>query len=510
MSVKFFPHIPSKKPIFRRSIHGGARVAIVGILMMMSLVMLVRLSHATSNFGEASDMFTIGAGARALAMGGAYTAVSDDASAPYYNPAGLAYLDEHQAMLMHAPLYLNTSYNYIASANPFGDKWGTLALSDAMLLSNKIEARDEFNNLTDGNASLQNNSIMASYARKVLRKVAVGGNVKFIQQKIVGFSGSTLGVDLGVMYKPFHFLNVGASLQNANSPSIKLRETPDVYNPIRRVGVSSEMLKGRFVLSADLIKTGKESAVTAAGVEYTPMNLFSLRAGFNDNKDYTFGMGLRLKKLRIDYAFSNADLGILNKVSLTYAWHNIYKTEIQPPMREGRAVYPLSGFENQVVFRAIVPEHTVASWSLTISNAEGKEVRTLKGDMRPNDKIVWDAKNEIGEPVVDGTYNYDFVVNYKNGKIWDVPGKIEMALPKRVNEEVIDMNMGLNGARAHELTDVDVARREAEKSMTIVEPAVKAPDVSMPPAAAEQAAPEQESAPTTEKEPEAATAEPAQ
>src|SRR4051812_23561970 len=90
---------------------------------------LADLAQAAS-YGEASDLFTIGAGARSMAMGGAFTAVADDASAPYFNPAGLAYLDEHQLMVMHAPLYFDSSYNYLSSANPFGDKWGTLALSD--------------------------------------------------------------------------------------------------------------------------------------------------------------------------------------------------------------------------------------------------------------------------------------------------------------------------------------------------------------------------------------------
>src|SRR5688500_15546910 len=80
--------------------------------------------RATAKYGQASDLFNIGAGARSMAMGSAFTAVSDDASAPYFNPAGLAWMDEHQLMAMHAPLMLDSNYNYVASAHPFGDKWG--------------------------------------------------------------------------------------------------------------------------------------------------------------------------------------------------------------------------------------------------------------------------------------------------------------------------------------------------------------------------------------------------
>src|SRR5690242_8033218 len=92
--------------------------------------------HAGSSYGQASDIFNIGAGARSMGMGSAFTALADDASAPYFNPAGLAFQDEHQLMLMHAPLFLNSNYNYLSSAHPFGDKWGAVAISDALLLSN--------------------------------------------------------------------------------------------------------------------------------------------------------------------------------------------------------------------------------------------------------------------------------------------------------------------------------------------------------------------------------------
>src|SRR3989338_3372926 len=89
--------------------------------------------HAAATFGQASDVLNIGAGARSMAMGSAFTGLSDDASAPYFNPSGLAYLDEHQLMAMHAPLFLNSNYNYLSSAHPLGDQWGSVAFSDALL-----------------------------------------------------------------------------------------------------------------------------------------------------------------------------------------------------------------------------------------------------------------------------------------------------------------------------------------------------------------------------------------
>ena len=69
------------------------------IATILSLVCLIKIpGQASATYGQASDIENIGAGARSMAMGGAFTGLSDDASAPYYNPAGLAFLDEHQAV----------------------------------------------------------------------------------------------------------------------------------------------------------------------------------------------------------------------------------------------------------------------------------------------------------------------------------------------------------------------------------------------------------------------------
>ncbi len=409
-------------------------------------------AQAAASYGQASDLFNIGAGARSMAMGGAFTGLADDASAPYFNPAGLAYLDEHQIMVMHAPLFLDTNYNYIASANPFGDKWGSLALSDAMLLSDGYQIRDKFNSVTDSNGSLNNSAIFGSYAHKVTQKISAGVNAKFIQQKVGGYSGSTLGLDAGFMMRLAPVFSLGVAFQNLNAPSVKLRTDADPYRPVTRLGLASDVFRGRLTLTADLIKASHESNQYAAGAEWRLNRLFNLRTGFNGNRNYTLGMGLNLKKLRVDYAFSDSDLGAFNKVSLTWAWHNIYKTEIEPPMKEGRAIYPLAGFENQVVFKTDVPSQMVARWTLRISDGEGKEVRTLQADLRPPEKITWDAKNAIGEPAVDGVYKYDFTVFYKNGKQWQNSGDLKLALPDHERKEVIDMSLQLNGSKENEMT----------------------------------------------------------
>ncbi|MFN0118215.1 MAG: PorV/PorQ family protein [Elusimicrobiota bacterium] len=413
-------------------------------------------AHAGGSFGQSSDIFNVGAGARSMAMGGAFTGLADDGSASYFNPAGLAYLDEHQLLAMHAPLFIDTHYNYLSSAHPFGDKWGSVAVSDSLLLSDGFQVRDAFNNVTDKNGELRNNVIFTSYARKIRPKLSIGANIKLIQQKVAGFSDGAFGLDLGVLYKFHPLLNVGASIGNVNSPEVKLRNEADVFKPITKFGVASEVLKNRLMLTGDYIKLSNQDNLYAVGAEYKLHKFVDLRTGFNANKSFTMGIGLNLKQFHVDYAFSDTDIGAFNKVSFTWAYHNIYKTNIEPPIKEGKAVYPLSGFENQIAFKTTVPQHTVISkWSLLIKDAEGKDVRTLEGDLDAPNPIIWDGKNQMGEPVVDGEYNYAFLVTYKNGKSWSIPGDLLLTLPQRQNEEIIDMNLRLNGAQSSEAIPVN-------------------------------------------------------
>ena len=88
-------------------------------------------------------MFILGAGPRALGMGGAFAGIADDVSASYWNPAGLSLLEHRELGVMHVTLYEETVYDYAAAAWPILDL-GTIAVSGIRLGSTGIEFRDQF------------------------------------------------------------------------------------------------------------------------------------------------------------------------------------------------------------------------------------------------------------------------------------------------------------------------------------------------------------------------------
>src|SRR6185503_1785693 len=88
--------------------------------------------------GQAGSFLAYGVGGRALAMGGAYYAISDDASAAYWNPAGLAQLQRKEVTTMQATLFASTKLTYFGYAHPL--KGGsTFALSMTQLASTGFE-----------------------------------------------------------------------------------------------------------------------------------------------------------------------------------------------------------------------------------------------------------------------------------------------------------------------------------------------------------------------------------
>ncbi len=317
-----------------------------------------------------ADFLTLGVGARALAMGGAGTALSDNAYAPYWNPAGLGQLTRYEVSFMHSTLNGEDAYDFVSYIHPLkkrgaiGVSWLRVGVDDIPITSlpvisrpvgpeNRPEVVGSFNN-TD-NAFL----FAHGWGLPALRGIHLrfGGTLKLLYMS--GYRSTNAiggGADVGIIAmtnpeKSHRFmLGVQASdafttklYWNTPPPSADLTSHTETILPHLKIGIATihslSIFRSTLILALDTyIQNRGQSEVEVpqgspvelhAGVEWTLFDLLALRVGMAERsgsleniRQLTAGVGLNLRFVTgagagLDYAFANHPaLGNSHRISL--------------------------------------------------------------------------------------------------------------------------------------------------------------------------------------------------
>ncbi len=159
--------------------------------------------EASSMVGvRAAEFLEIPVGARGIGMGSAYTAVADDISAMWWNPAGLGFLESAEFMCTVVDYTLDLTYTYLAGAVPISD--GRITLGGFI---GYLDIPDEeITTITspNGTGSFYNSydvQIGGSFAINLSDRFTTGINVKFIHQDFFqDISSNAMGFDAGGIY----------------------------------------------------------------------------------------------------------------------------------------------------------------------------------------------------------------------------------------------------------------------------------------------------------------------
>ena len=150
---------------------------------------------------RAAEFLTIPVGSRGVALGGAYTALADDISAVWWNPAGLAFLSKPQLFLTVANQPLDVNYTYAAAASPLlegkfvmGGFMGVLTMGEQEITT---ITQPEGTGATFSSYSMQAG---ASFAWNFSDRASAGINVKAVHEDIAGNTQGTVAFDLGTNY----------------------------------------------------------------------------------------------------------------------------------------------------------------------------------------------------------------------------------------------------------------------------------------------------------------------
>jgi hypothetical protein len=167
--------------------------------------------------GSAGAIFLkLGVDGRAIGMGEAHTALTDNVNGLYWNPAGIAGLRAPQLAVMHNFYFLDMHHDYLGFASPMGRK-GSVGLSATYWTSGTIMGMDE-NALPTSEFSAWDLAVGLYYARRLSRHISAGGGLKTVVEKNEDEGGSALAADFGVILKPsMTDLSFGVTVQNLGS-----------------------------------------------------------------------------------------------------------------------------------------------------------------------------------------------------------------------------------------------------------------------------------------------------
>jgi hypothetical protein len=258
-----------------------------------------------------------GVGARAAAMGEAYTAVVGDQTAAFWNPAGVAALQRKDFVLMHQKSIQGINQAYGGWA--YGNQKRGLALSLGVYSVGGFEARTEPTLEPLGTFGVYDLNAGVSYAQRFGQHTYFGFNVRALHENIDSESAWGVGVDLGVLYQPgIQGVMVGVTYRNLGRMERLDQERTPLPRTVR-FGASYE--HHALMVSGDFRMPNKGSSGANVGLEYAVKQHLFLRGGFmtgHDTRSWSLGLGVTRKNWRVDYAFVpvSAGLGGAHRVAL--------------------------------------------------------------------------------------------------------------------------------------------------------------------------------------------------
>lgn len=307
-----------------------AAVALAGLLVP-GLALSANIFEKVGTFD--GQFLKIGVGARGAAMGGAFVAVADDATALYYNAAGIARIDQDRSELSinHAnwPAEMNfDQVGYVFHVKKIPGAFGLHARSLSMQPMEETTAYQPYGTGRTFDAGMM--AFGLTYARSFTDKFSAGVTANFIHEGLADLSQQTTAFDIGTLYDVGTAgMKIGMAISNIGS-QIKFIDREARIPGIFRVGTSATLLNSsdqKLVGSFEFSHPPDNSERMNVGAEYSFRKYLFLRGGYNINYDseaLAAGVGFHFPvsvagMADLDYAYTDMlDLGAAHRFSLKF------------------------------------------------------------------------------------------------------------------------------------------------------------------------------------------------
>jgi hypothetical protein len=258
----------------------------------------------------AATFLEISVGAPAIGVGGAFVSLANDATALYWNPAGIATVPGPDAIVSHTDWIADTKFDFGGIVLPVGN-FGTLGFSLTSLTMADMPVTTV--EMPDGTGEYFSASDLAaglSYARPLSDRFSVGFTAKFIQESIWHETADAFAVDVGTLFRTdlFGGMIIGASLSNFGTPMtlsgsdtrqfVQIDPTKPGTNsqipadiemnswdlPLRfQIGVSTNVVENdtyRWTVAVDAIHPNDNYESIDVGTEFALRDFIFIRGGY--------------------------------------------------------------------------------------------------------------------------------------------------------------------------------------------------------------------------------------
>ena len=287
-----------------------------------------------------AQFLKIGVGGRASAMGDAFVAVANDASALYWNPAGLSQFKDDQLLFSHNIWVVDINHDFVGAVyhmdetNAFGVAFTSLSMQD-------MPVTTEFQPFGTGNYfGFSDMALAVSYSRKMTEQFSFGGTVRYIEETLDKLKMRGVMIDLGTYYwtglGTTRFAVAVSNFGNNLAPDGQVvlvgkrsNSQWQAFSPptVFRIGFAFEPFENEYnklTASIQLNHPNDNSENVSTGLEYSWNHTFYLRGGYKfnvDEQNYSFGAGVYLPvsiaNVTVDYAYSNfVRLGTAHRFSI--------------------------------------------------------------------------------------------------------------------------------------------------------------------------------------------------
>ncbi len=281
------------------------------LLILALLIVFGNLLNAQTKVGTtAANFLTIPVGPRATAMGGAFTAIANDATTAFWNAGGLSRVPRTEVTFAYTEWLVQTNFNWLGVVFKMDDD------NAVALFVNQLDYGEEdvtVPSAPNGNGERWRAEDIAfglSYARNLTDRFSIGGTIKYISQSIWNESATGFAVDVGLLFfTPLEGLSLGANISNfgtemkLNGRDLLLPADIDPANTGNNANISSTLLTNswqiplvfavglaydavsneewRLTVATDVRIPNNQSTYLNFGSELVWSNIISLRAGYN-------------------------------------------------------------------------------------------------------------------------------------------------------------------------------------------------------------------------------------